>query len=158
MEIRYNQTLTALAAMLSVVRIRSVSVFGGMHRVVTKMRRMILLLLAIGLGGGMCLVGLHFRTSLPGVEEAWEQIRRGHLTLYTFGLRDFDRSYDPATGLPLEGIAGCEIDESVSCAMEHNDYIKKWIDQGNTPPNSLRRYNRLIAKPFSEIPARNLSG
>ncbi len=87
-------------------------------------------------------------------EEAREQIRRGHLTLYTFGLRDFDRSYDPTTGLPLEGIAGCVVDEStLRRAREHNEYVKNWIRRGNTPPNSLLPYNRLIADPFSQIPA-----
>ena len=98
----------------------------------------------------------HFRRPLLAEdgEEALEQIRRGHLTLYTFGLRHFDQSYDPDTGLPLEGIAGCIVSDSdLRRAQEHNDYIKNWINQGTPPPNSLRRYNRLIAKPISEISA-----
>ena len=83
-----------------------------------------------------------------------DQIRRGHLTLYTFGLRHFDQSYDSATGLPLEGIAGCIVDDSIfRRTKDHNDYIENWIRQGNTPPNSLLAYNRLIGAPFSEIPS-----
>jgi hypothetical protein len=88
-----------------------------------------------------------------GVEEAQEQIRCGHSTLYSYGLRGVN-NYNPALGLPTQAIASCIVDESIlRRAREHNEYIENWIRQGNTPPNSLLRYNRLIADPFSEIPA-----
>jgi hypothetical protein len=87
-----------------------------------------------------------------GVREAQAQIRHGHLTLYTYGLPISDQFYDPTTGLPLEAIEGCMVDETTQRrAKEHNDYIRNWIAQGNTPPNSLRAYNHLIAEPFSNI-------
>ena len=112
------------------------------------MRRLVQCVAGIGVSGSIFLTGIFLlcgglRSGSRGVAEVRDQIRRGHLTLYTFGLRHFDQSYDSATGLPLEGIAGCIVDDSIfRRTKDHNDYIENWIRQGNTPPNSLLAYNR----------------
>ena len=87
-----------------------------------------------------------------GVAEAKQQIRRGHVTIYISNMADPESSYDASVGLPLEQIASgpvyTEIDERI---QGHNEFISRWMANGNVPPNSLAKYNTLIAAPLQNL-------
>lgn len=87
-----------------------------------------------------------------GVAEAKQQIRRGYVTIYISNMADPESSYDASVGLPLEQIASgpvyTEIDERI---QGHNDFISRWMENGNIPPNSLANYSTLIAAPLQNL-------
>lgn len=88
-----------------------------------------------------------------GEAEAEQQIRRGHVTIYTYNM-DANACYDASIGLPLEQIGAGPVmpgDDALDRAWGHNEYIRRWMAKGNVPPNSLKKYNGLILAPLQSL-------
>ena len=88
-----------------------------------------------------------------GEAEAEQQIRRGHVTIYTYNM-DANACYDASIGLPLEQIGAGPVmpgDDALDRAWGHNEYIRSWMAKGNVPPNSLKKYNGLILSPLRSL-------
>ena len=88
-----------------------------------------------------------------GEAEAEQQIRRGHVTIYTYNM-DANSYYDASVGLPLEQIGAGPLmpgDDALDRAWGHNEYIRRWMAKGNVPPNSLKTYNGLILAPLRSL-------
>jgi hypothetical protein len=90
-----------------------------------------------GTGGSY---GKGYRT---GVAEAEQQLEACQATIYVYGLRDLGEFLDRRTGLPLEPIAGCVVDNTIlGRATGHNERIKKFILETGLPGNSFRKWEK----------------
>lgn len=89
-----------------------------------------------------------------GEAEAKQQIRRGHVTMYSVGMMMHPNScYDASTGLPIEQIEGdiiLDVDAEER-ARGHNEFVRRWMATGNVPPNSLKEYDGLIRAPLTTL-------
>jgi hypothetical protein len=74
-----------------------------------------------------------------GCTEADLQIAKSEATIYTYGLRAGLDNLDRETGLPVEAIAGCVVDETTEGrAAGHNARIQRYIKSYGLPSNSLK--------------------
>lgn len=80
-----------------------------------------------------------------GVAEARADLKGGYAYVYSFGLMrvDGDRVHW-STGLPVEAIAGCVVDDSiVDRATGYNETVQAWIaEHGKPPANSLKPWEK----------------
>jgi hypothetical protein len=78
-----------------------------------------------------------------GVAEAVQQLEARQTTIYVYGLRDLGEFLDRRTGLPLEPIAGCVVDNtSLGRANGHNERIKESISKKGLPGNSFKKWEK----------------
>ena len=78
--------------------------------------------------------------------EAEREIWRGELTIYRVGgLRWFGEicRVDRATGLPIEDIGGCVVDEGLDQRIHgHNDHVAQYLRWRGLPKTSLKRWEK----------------
>jgi hypothetical protein len=80
-----------------------------------------------------------------GAAEAEQEIKKGVVTLYTFGLRTLFENLDKDTGLPIQAIAGCVIDDGIiGRRAGHDDAVTAHIKLHGLPPNSFKRWEKDI--------------
>ena len=78
-----------------------------------------------------------------GALEAAQEIKKGVVTLYTFGLQMSLEHLDKVTGLPIQPIAGCEIDnEILGRSAGHNEAVMEHVKLQGPPPNSFNRWSK----------------
>jgi hypothetical protein len=78
-----------------------------------------------------------------GVAEADQQLEAGQATIYIYGLRDGGEFLDRRSGLPLEPIAGCAVDNTIlGRASGHNKRIKEFITEKGLPSNSFKKWEK----------------
>jgi hypothetical protein len=85
-----------------------------------------------------------------GVAEAEFELNGGNSTIYVYGLRPESENEDPETGLPVQGIAGCLVDQRiVGRAAGHNERIVEYIKKQGFPGKSARREPVTVRYPLS---------
>ena len=78
-----------------------------------------------------------------GVAEAEQQLDARQATIYVYGLRDLGEFLDRRTGLPLQPIAGCVVDNTIlGRANGHNERIKESILKKGLPSNSFKKWEK----------------
>ena len=78
-----------------------------------------------------------------GVAEADKRLKAGKATLYIYGLRTSLEFLDRETGIPLEPIAGCVVDNAIlGRADGNNNRIKEFIAERGLPSNSFKRWEK----------------
>jgi hypothetical protein len=78
---------------------------------------------------------------IRGCTEADQEIAKSEATIYTYGLQVGSNNLDRETGLPLNPIAGCVVDETIEGRTTgHNARIRKYIEWFGLPSNSLKAW------------------
>jgi hypothetical protein len=80
-----------------------------------------------------------------GRDEADKEVSNGVATLYSFGLRLSLDFVDRETGLPIDAIAGCVVDDSIlGRALGHNERIREHIKAHGLPANSFKPWEKQL--------------
>ncbi|MDB5350116.1 MAG: hypothetical protein JWN86_1363 [Planctomycetota bacterium] len=86
---------------------------------------------------------VYARAYKQGQDEADKELKDDRATIYTFGLRSLFEHLDRDTGLPYEGIAGCEVDDEIlGRAAGHNDRMLEHIKKNGPPGYSFKRWEK----------------